>query len=162
MPVGLNNVIAISTLGYNCMALRSDGRIFIWGDNTFGQCNVPTNIVSAKAIYSNGESSFAIRSDGKVFGWGYNWDGAISVPNDLTNAIALSYCVVIKENGSLTFWGPCNEGRCVSPIGLPPIIMISSRSQALALSEIAISFPPTLNIGMVPAITPIGGVGNNY
>jgi hypothetical protein len=78
---GLTNVIAIRAAGYGSYALKSDGTVWAWGYNVFGeigdgtttQRNTPvqvaglTNIRAITASYYNG---YAIRSNGEVYAWG--------------------------------------------------------------------------------------------
>ena len=58
----LSGVVAIAS-GYNhILALKGDGTIVAWGDNTYGQCNIPTNNGNNKAstICAGGNTSGAI------------------------------------------------------------------------------------------------------
>ena len=73
----------------DCMALKSDGTVWAWGDNTYGQLgngNTGTNscipvkvtgISSAVAIASGWYHSLAVLSNGQVMAWGYNDDGQL-------------------------------------------------------------------------------------
>jgi len=40
-PAGLSDVVAISGGGNNAFALKNDGTVVVWGDNSSGQINVP-------------------------------------------------------------------------------------------------------------------------
>lgn len=58
----LSGVVAIAS-GYNhILALKGDGTIVAWGNNTYGQCNIPTNNGNNKAstICAGGNTSGAI------------------------------------------------------------------------------------------------------
>ncbi|CAG2102353.1 unnamed protein product [Medioppia subpectinata] len=71
---------------YHTLVLISDGRVYIWGGNSWGQIGCgdnPENIctpiklqfndnVKIESIYCCYDSSFAITSDGHVFSWGDN------------------------------------------------------------------------------------------
>jgi len=69
---------------YSC-ALRSDGTAVCWGNNHWGQLNVPP--LPAGATYTNLSAGLwqtcAARSDGVVACTGNNWEGQISVPATL-------------------------------------------------------------------------------
>ena len=59
-----------------------DGYVVAWGDNAFGQCNVPAlppgvSYVEIAAAYYH---SVARRSDGLVVAWGKNGLGQCNVP----------------------------------------------------------------------------------
>jgi len=43
-PAGLSNVVAIGAGDFHSLALRADGAIVAWGDNNYGQTNVPVGL----------------------------------------------------------------------------------------------------------------------
>lgn len=66
------------------MALRYNGTVWSWGDNSYGQCGpmygtywtTPRQITSLSniiAISAGSSSSYALQSDGTVWAWGGNW-----------------------------------------------------------------------------------------
>lgn len=71
---------------YN-LALTSDGKMYGWGNNDYGQLGNGSNIPSAKPklLYFGGEKikqfscgdffAGAVTSSGKVYTWGYGGDG---------------------------------------------------------------------------------------
>lgn len=68
LPEGISNVVAISASGgyqnaYHAIALKSDGTLVGWGNNSFGQLNWPREIKSAIAISAGGASSMAYLND---------------------------------------------------------------------------------------------------
>lgn len=81
---GLSDVVAISSKGVTAYALRSDGTVWAWGSNKYGQLGagsvlaysvVPMQVIGLReviAISSNGDSAYALRSDGTVWAWGEN------------------------------------------------------------------------------------------
>lgn len=79
----LTGVIAISSGGYSTLALKSDGTVWSWGNNYYGQLgdgtaiskNTPVNVTGLSeiiSIASGGQFSMALRSDGTVCTWGRN------------------------------------------------------------------------------------------
>jgi hypothetical protein len=70
-------------------ALRYDGTVWSWGDNTFGQLGhgtiggqdfVPKQVVglhNVVAISSSRVFAYALTSDGRVWGWGWNYSGPL-------------------------------------------------------------------------------------
>jgi len=78
---------------YHSIALASDGTVYTWGRNNFGQLgngnntnsNVPVAVntsgeLSGKTIIkvaSGGHHSIALSSDGTVYTWGYNYNGQL-------------------------------------------------------------------------------------
>jgi alpha-tubulin suppressor-like RCC1 family protein len=77
--------------GYqSAYALGSDGKVYAWGDNFYGELGngsttnsttpVPISLpteVTATAIAGGGGTGFAIGSDGRLYSWGYNVNGGL-------------------------------------------------------------------------------------
>src|SRR5262245_11626288 len=71
-PIGLDNVIAIAGGKYHAVALKADGTVVAWGDNEFGQLDVPAGLTDVIAIAAGDDHSLALKSDGTVVAWGHN------------------------------------------------------------------------------------------
>src|SRR5713226_360385 len=89
---------AIAAGGNHSLALKSDGTVAAWGNNSYGQSTVPANLTGVIAIAAGGEHSLALKSDGTVVGWGaggtnsgvlYDY-GQSLIPAGLTGVIAIS------------------------------------------------------------------------
>jgi hypothetical protein len=74
--------------------LTTDGKVFAFGGNTYGQLgnntttqsNSPikiTNLNNVKDIYAGAYNSFAIKNDGSVWAWGLNIDYQLAVGNNV-------------------------------------------------------------------------------
>ena len=133
----LSNVKAVSG-GYQfSLALKNDGTVWAWGDNSYGQlgnntytgistpAQVPglTNII---AIATGGYHCLALASNGTVWAWGNNADGELGngsttnspVPLQIASlsgvtSIAAGYehSLAVKSNGSLWAWGGNPDGQ---------------------------------------------------
>ena len=90
VPPGLNNVVAIAAGGYHSLALKYDGTVVAWGDDSVGQTNVPPGLSNVVAIAAGGFHSLALKADGTLVTWGDNSAGQSSVPVGLTNVVAIS------------------------------------------------------------------------
>ena len=93
----LNNIIQVSGGGAHSLALRSDGTVWAWGDNFFGQLgngsfgrlfdeggSSPTqvrNLTNVIAISAGQRHNMALRSDGTVWTWGSNTSGELGDGN---------------------------------------------------------------------------------
>ena len=89
----LTDVVAIASGLNHSLALRSDGTILAWGNNTYGQLGngasgsgsidyfpVPVTGLGGRGVVEIGTGynhSFALISDGTVRSWGYNFAGAL-------------------------------------------------------------------------------------
>ena len=84
----LNNVTAIATGYHHTVALRSDGTVWAWGTNWFGQLGdgtttaryTPTqvkNLSNVTAISAGDNHTVALRNDGTVWAWGGNQVGQL-------------------------------------------------------------------------------------
>jgi alpha-tubulin suppressor-like RCC1 family protein len=134
----LNSIVAISAGESHNMALRSDGTVWEWGWNAFGQLgNGTTNdaytpvqvsgLSNVVAISGRAYHCVALKSDGTVWAWGWNSYGQlgngtttnfISVPvqvTGLTNPAAISAGYTISlarmSNGTVRVWGTDRKGE---------------------------------------------------
>jgi hypothetical protein len=82
----LSNVVAIAAGEDHSMALRSDGTVVGWGQNTYGQGSPPRGFSNVVAIAAGSAHSLALRSDGTVVAWG----AAASPPAGLSNVVAIA------------------------------------------------------------------------
>lgn len=134
---GLSGIVAVSAGKSFSMALKSDGTVWVWGSNTYGQLG---NGSTARKIYPvqvrslpvtvgiecGYYSARAVDSDGSVWGWGDNYYGGLGdgtrttrlVPirlSLLTDAVQISagagFSTVLKTDGSLWSVGYNSAGQ---------------------------------------------------
>lgn len=83
--------------------------VIAWGNNAYGQCNVPAGLRDVVAVAGGTNFSLALRADGRVVVWGYGDFGQTNVPSDLTNAAAISAnwwdALALRSNGVPAQWG---------------------------------------------------------
>ena len=88
MVHGLTGITQVAAGDEDSLALRSDGTVWAWGDNSGGMLgdgttinrDIPEQLPGLTGItqIANGAAvSFALRSDGTLFGWGDNASGAL-------------------------------------------------------------------------------------
>ena len=92
----LNNVVAIAAGEYHSLALKSDGSVWAWGRNNYGQLGDGTDtnrytpiqvlgpggvgyLNNIIAIAAGGYHSIALKSDSSVLTWGRNNSGQLGI-----------------------------------------------------------------------------------
>jgi len=117
---GLSNVAGIGAGYLFSVALKSDGTVWSWGDNSTGQLgtemlinssNVPIRVLvitNVTKLVAGGYHSVAVQSDGSVFVWGQNvvgqaGNGTVTPMNNLpvrSNPWALSRICQVALRGN--------------------------------------------------------------
>ncbi|HEX7294988.1 MAG TPA: chitobiase/beta-hexosaminidase C-terminal domain-containing protein, partial [Pyrinomonadaceae bacterium] len=134
---GLSNVRAVAAGGIHSMALKQDGTVWTWGENSQGQLGsgegngsfpVPrqvvglTNVIAIAAGYRH---SLALKSDGSVWAWGNNVSGQLgdgttvnsNVPVLVANLTATAvtgggtHSGALLPNGTVRMWGSNANGQ---------------------------------------------------
>jgi alpha-tubulin suppressor-like RCC1 family protein len=134
---GLSGISAVSDGENHTIALKSDGTVWTWGYNKYGQLGDGTTINRAKPVKVNGltgiiavsagrNHTIALRKDGAVFAWGANSNGQlgdgtkvnknkpVQVKN-LSGIISISagsnHNAAAKNDGSVLTWGYNSKGQ---------------------------------------------------
>ena len=140
LPAGITP-IAIAAGEEHTLAIGSDGKVYAWGYNGYGQLgnssttDSPTPVtvrlppgITPISIAAGGSHSLAIGSDGKLYAWGENnvgqlGDGsttnsstpvAVQLPPGITPisiAAGGSHSLAIGSDGKLYAWGENNVGQ---------------------------------------------------
>ena len=109
-PAGFTNFTSVEVGFYGAqLALTPEGTVVAWGDNTYGQTNLPANLGRVTAIAAGGGHCLALRQDGTVVAWGRTNYGMANVPPLATNAAAiaagLDFNMILRRDGKLFVWG---------------------------------------------------------
>ncbi|MGE5701132.1 MAG: RCC1 domain-containing protein, partial [Clostridia bacterium] len=110
----LNDVIAIDGGTKFSVALKSDGTVWAWGDNEFGQLGNGTNVNSLfpvqvsglsgiKEIAAGNAHTLALKEDGTVWAWGYNGLGQLGCGNNAESKVPVQ--VIHPDDLSKPFQG---------------------------------------------------------
>lgn len=95
---GLTDVAGIAAGGAHGIALKSDGSVWTWGKNQFGQLGNSTNIASLipiqvpglsdiTAVTGGRDNTLAMLSDKKVYAWGDNSGGQLGSGDKLNSKL---------------------------------------------------------------------------
>jgi alpha-tubulin suppressor-like RCC1 family protein len=115
------------------LALLPNGTVRAWGNNRFGQTNVPPGLrdVIVIAAGQGGKSGHAmgLRADGTVIGWGDNTFGQATPPAGLTGVVAIAagelHSLALTRAGRVVAWG-----NSASPAGVVPGNLASAKAIA--------------------------------
>ena len=118
------------------LALKSNGELYAWGSNEFGQLGTGDTNTTYKPLRVGGMQTFeqiavgtnhslAIGSDGHLYGWGENLSGQLGTGDTIGRNIPLEinseawsfisargdYSMAIKSDGTLWATGKNNYGQ---------------------------------------------------
>lgn len=120
----------IAAGNYFAIALKSDGTVAAWGDNSLGQTDVPAGLTDVINVAAGGEHSLALKSDGTVVAWGHNAFHQTEVPAGLTNVVAISaggyHSFALKSDGTLVGWGLNGLGQAPMSPGVTGVTAVSA------------------------------------
>ncbi|MGA2750043.1 MAG: hypothetical protein ABSG59_14820 [Verrucomicrobiota bacterium] len=112
------------------LALKADGTVNGWGDNTYGQTTIPAGLTNVVAIAAGYEHSLALKADGTVVAWGDNGYGDTDVPGGLTNVVAIAageiHSLALKADGTVVAWGDNSFGETTTPTSLSNVVAIAA------------------------------------
>jgi MYXO-CTERM domain-containing protein len=95
----------------------TNGQVAAWGDNTYGQLDVPAGAFTA--VSGGSGHSVAIRTDGTLAGWGRDIAGETSVPAGTFTAVSAGghHTLGLRSDGTLAGWGEDFDGQTTVPAG---------------------------------------------
>jgi alpha-tubulin suppressor-like RCC1 family protein len=127
---GLSNIVGVAGGTLHGAALGADGRVAVWGDNSFGELEVPVNLTNAIAISAGEGRTLVLRSDGSLTAWGLNAYGNASIPAGLGTVVAIVcggyHNLVLRSDGTVAAWGYNANGQCNVPFGLNNVVQIAA------------------------------------
>ncbi len=105
-----------------------------WGNNDYGQSNVPEWLSGVTAVAAGVYHSLALRNDGTVVAWGCGWyaDPLIcAVPEGLSDVTAISagmyHSLALRSDGTVVGWG-VDIGQVSVPLDLTGVTAIAASS----------------------------------
>jgi alpha-tubulin suppressor-like RCC1 family protein len=151
-------VVAVANSGSHTLALKSDGTVWAWGYNKYGQLGDGTTtnrqtpiavpgLTGVAAVSAGGMHSLVLKSDGTVWAWGQNQDGQVgdgttvqrNTPvqvSGLTDVVQVeaggAHNLALKSDGTAWAWGNNSGG----PLGDGTMIQRSIPVQVSNLTEV--------------------------
>lgn len=134
----LSGVTAITSRANHTLALKSDGTVAAWGQNSNGQLGnggttnqfAPVSVsslTSVTAISAGDAHSLALKSDGAAWGWGWSGSGQVgngSFSSQITTPVAVSnlgavvaiaaggrHSLALRADGTALAWGSNIRGQ---------------------------------------------------
>ena len=127
----------VATDGDSVAAIKTDGTLWTWGKNNYGQLGDNTNTNKSSPVQTvaggnswkfvtvNGQSMHAIKIDGTLWAWGFNSYNNLgtsnnthySSPTQIGSSSWLTVCTgrtsagAIRSDGTLWMWGLNNYGH---------------------------------------------------
>jgi len=90
----------VSNDGAHTVALKTNGELWAWGNNSYGQLGngtLTSNLLPAHiggetwtAVAARQDATVAVRSDGTLWAWGDNYEGRLGVGTSVPTGIGLS------------------------------------------------------------------------
>ncbi|KPA16163.1 regulator of chromosome condensation, rcc1, partial [Candidatus Magnetomorum sp. HK-1] len=184
-PSAITNATKIAGSSNHSLALDTDGKIWVWGNNSVGQLGITPLVtqytpvemtaidsvidIAASANVTDSNHSLAVKSNGTVWAWGYNLYGQLgnndcctSSANSVTPvqvlnitgvtkvAAGANHSLALKSDGTVWAWGYNDNGQmgngtsgagtdCYSPVqvsGLNTVKAIAAGAyHSLALKQ---------------------------
>jgi hypothetical protein len=131
--------------------LKADRTLFAWGENEYGETNIPAGLNNVVAIAAGAGHNLALKADGTVAAWGADNYGQTDVPVGLSNVVAIAaggwHSLALKRDGTVVAWGAGvgtnaeDYGQNLVPAALSNVIQIAAGTvHSLVLAGAA---PPT-------------------
>ncbi|MEM3402262.1 MAG: hypothetical protein QXH08_03435 [Candidatus Hadarchaeales archaeon] len=117
---------------YHSLALLSDGTVVAWGDDTYGQCDVPPAIQSnVSTVAGGGFHSLALSPSGIVTAWGDNTYGQCDVPPAIQSSVSAIagggfHSLALLSDGTVVAWGSNDYGQCNVPPDLSGVLEVAA------------------------------------
>ncbi|MBE0540207.1 MAG: hypothetical protein IH623_02375, partial [Verrucomicrobia bacterium] len=125
-PVGTQQIPV--TLIVSAPALPPE--VVSWGDNGYGQTDVPPQATNVAAISAGGFHNLVLKADGTVLAWGRDTFGQVKVPAAAVNVVALSagffHNLALKADRSVFGWGERTLGQTNVPPEATDVVALAA------------------------------------
>ena len=95
-------------------AVDENGKVYIWGNNWAGQCDIPEDLPPIAEFGIGYSHVVALDVNGKLHGWGKSEYGALNFSEDLPIMVSVKVknykTVALSATGKIFSWGEANHG----------------------------------------------------
>jgi hypothetical protein len=120
IPASLTNAVQVAGGQLHSLALKADGSLAAWGDDSAGETDVPPG-TDYVAIACGANHSLALQNNGTVVAFGDSYFDQTDVPSGLSNVVAVAcgwyHSMALKSDGTVVAWG---AGTNLEPVGTTP------------------------------------------
>ena len=123
--------VASVSAGYaHGLALKTDGSVVCWGNNFYGQCNIPTKLKGIKQVAGGQDHTLVRLTNSTVKGYGRNTVSQITIPPTLGAVTDISagcdHSMAIKPDGTVVAWGGNRYLQSKVPLNLKDVKSIGA------------------------------------
>lgn len=106
------------------------GRVKAWGDDSFGQTNLPAGLTNVVAVSVGANHGLALKNNGGVAAWGDNNFKQTNVPAGLGNVVAVAagvqHSLALGADGAVIAWGDDTYGQTNIPADLSNVVEVAA------------------------------------
>jgi alpha-tubulin suppressor-like RCC1 family protein/subtilisin-like proprotein convertase family protein len=130
VPYHYRLVVSNTVVIYGFDQVFDQGNVVAWGENNFGQTNVPSGLNNVVAVAAGYYHNLALKRDGTVTAWGYNLYHQTNVPVGLSNVVAVAageyHSLALESNGIVVAWGNNQFHQTNVPAGLSNVVAVAA------------------------------------
>jgi alpha-tubulin suppressor-like RCC1 family protein len=128
-PANATGLVAITSGKAFDLAIRDDGSVIGWGDNSLGQTTPPATFTNPAAIAGGEWHSLGLQQDGSIVPWGWNNYNDTIPPAGATNLVAIAagqfQSFAVRQDGQVFAWGSDFVGETDTPPNASPAIAVA-------------------------------------
>lgn len=101
LPPGASNLVMVSAGYFHKLGLRSDGKVFAWGDAMNWCTTVPDSVSNVVSVAGSHGQTYAITSGGQVLSWPSTNIATLGISNAVAVSANATFALVLRANGTV-------------------------------------------------------------